>query len=95
MQGIRTAEFKILLDSLSNLRQVGTPVLPEDQFETVVEKEKELKEIYANYKTSLQQVSENIRQFENHKHSIRRLMKKSRHYLKDFKKNGNGPASEE
>ncbi|MBC7937948.1 MAG: hypothetical protein H7Y86_21585 [Rhizobacter sp.] len=92
MQGIRSTEVKILLESLNILRQAGMLNLPEDQFETVIKTENELKEIYANYKISLQQVSENIRQFENHKLSIRRLMRINRHHLKDLK-NKQSPAA--
>jgi hypothetical protein len=86
MQGIRLSEYKILLESLNQLRQMETAALPEDHAKTINEKEGRLKEVYEDYRRSLEQVSENIRQFENQKHSIRRLIKKSRHYLKDAKK---------
>jgi hypothetical protein len=86
MQGIPLTEFKKLLASLSNLKQIHTADLSKDQFENVIEKEKRLKEIYANYQLSLQQVSENIRQFEHHKNTVRKLMKENRHFLKDKKK---------
>lgn len=51
-----------------------------------MEREEKLKEVYRDYLRSLEQVSENIRQFEDLKNSIRRLIKKNRHSLKDAKK---------
>ena len=86
MQGITSFEYKSILESLCKLRQYEMFDLSEDQAETVIEKEIKLKEIYANYLFSLEQVAENIKQFEKHKHSIRRFIKKNRQYLKDSKK---------
>lgn len=86
MQGISLADFKKLLASLNNLSQIEMMDFTEDHFKKVIEKEKRLKEIYANYQLSLQLVSENIRQFEDHKLAIRKLMKESRLYLKNKKK---------
>ena len=86
MQGIPLTEFKKLLASLKHLRQTDMADLSKDQFENVIEKEKKLKEIYASYQPSLQQVSENIRQFEHNKNAIRKLMKETRHFLKDKRK---------
>jgi hypothetical protein len=93
MQGIRLFEYKTLLESLSKLRQIEIFNLSEEHTETVIEKEKKLKEIYASYQLSIEQVSETIRQFEHHKHAIRRLIKKNRQYLKDSKKIIKMPAS--
>lgn len=86
MQGITLFEYKSLLESLCKLRQYEMFELSEDQAERVIEKENQLKEIYADYIFSLEQVSENIKQFEKHKHSIRRFIKKNRQSLKDSKK---------
>ena len=86
MQGITLFEYKSLLQSLNKLSQYKIIDVSEDQAETVIEKELKLKEIYAEYVVSLEQVSENIKQFEKHKHSIRRFIKKNRQYLKESKK---------
>lgn len=86
MQGITLFEYKSLLESLNKLSQYKIIDVSEDQAETVIEKELKLKEIYAEYVVSLEQVSENIKQFEKHKHSIRRFIKKNRQYLKESKK---------
>lgn len=86
MQGITLFEYKSLLESLKKLSQYEISGVSEDQVETVIEKELKLKEIYAEYVVSLEQVSENIKQFEKHKHSIRRFIKKNRQYLKESKK---------
>jgi hypothetical protein len=86
MQGIRLSEYKILIESLSQLRKMDSINLPEEHSRTIMEKEEKLKEVYKDYLRSLQQVSESIQQFEHQKHSIRRLIKKSRHYLKDATK---------
>lgn len=86
MQGIRLSEYKILLTSLNQLRDVYSFNLSEEQSRTIMEREEKLKEVYRDYLRSLEQVSENIRQFEDLKNSIRRLIKKNRHSLKDAKK---------
>lgn len=86
MQGITLFEYKSLLESLNKLSQYKIIDVSEDQAETVIEQELKLKEIYAEYVVSLEQVSENIKQFEKHKHSIRRFIKKNRQYLKESKK---------
>jgi hypothetical protein len=86
MQGIKLSEYKILLTSLNQLREVDNLNLSEEQFRTILDREERLKEVYRDYLRSLEQVSENIRQFEDLKNSIRRLIKKSRHSLKDAKK---------
>ena len=86
MQGITLFEYKSLLESLNKLSQYKIIDVSEDQAETVIEKELKLKEIYAEYVVSLEQVSENIKHFEKHKHSIRRFIKKNRQYLKESKK---------
>ena len=86
MQGITLFEYKSLLESLKKLSQYEISGVSEDQVETVIENELKLKEIYAEYVVSLEQVSENIKQFEKHKHSIRRFIKKNRQYLKESKK---------
>ena len=83
MQGIQLFEYKSLLESLNKLKQVDIFTLPEEEADSVLTQEKKLHDIYKNYQLSLQQVSDHIRQFEEHKNSIRRLMKNNRHYLKE------------
>ncbi len=89
MQGIRTAELKILLDYLQTLKETGSYHLPQDHLALINEKEKELKKIYANYQFLLKQVSEYVQLFETEKHAVRGFLKKNKHYLKvDKRVNG-------
>jgi len=83
MQGIQLFEYKSLLESLNKLKQVDIFNLPGEEADSVLNEEKKLHDIYKNYQLSMQQVSEYIRQFEEHKNAIRRLMKNNRHYLKE------------
>ena len=86
MQGIRVTELKTLLDYLKILRENETSRLPPEQLKTIEEKEAELRKIYFNYRISLQEVSESIQRFENEKQAVRIFLKKSKLFLKNYKK---------
>jgi hypothetical protein len=86
MQGIQLFEYKTLLESLNKLKEREYFHLPEEQSEIVLQKENRLKEIYSNYQLSLEQVSACIRQFEQHKNAIRKLMKDNKQYQRHTRK---------
>lgn len=79
MQGIQFYEFRTLKDSLDKLKETGFDNLPKEHVEMIVEYESKLNMIYTDYRLRLQEVATVIRQFEEHKLSIRRLMSQHKH----------------
>ncbi len=82
MQGIQFFEYKTLLESLDRLKKTDTADMPEKQVAEVQAIEMKLREIYANYRLSIEQIADFVDQFEKHKHAVRKLLKVNRHHLK-------------
>jgi len=74
MQGIQLFEYKSLQEYLQRIRQDELCTMPCEHTEQVAAYEEKLNEIYSNYQMAWEQVSVTIRQFEEHKLSIRRLL---------------------
>ena len=77
MQGIKFFEYKYLLDNLKKIKEENTSLFPEGHEEQILLSEEKLVKIYEDYRMSLIKVAEIIRQFDEHKVTIRKLV--SRH----------------
>lgn len=77
MQGIKFFEYKYLLDNLNRLKEDNTSLFPEGHGEQILHSEEKLLKIYEDYRISLVRVAEIIKQFDDHKMAIRKLV--SRH----------------
>jgi len=90
MQGIQLFEYKALMDYLQRLQE-DAPVQEHsvdcEHCNALVAHEEKLKAIYLNYKTAKNDVANIIREFEEHKMAIRRLVA--------YRKHANRPLSKE
>ena len=68
------SHFKQVKKYLFELQQVELFELPCNHLVDIVEHEKKLAEIYENYKTALLNVEALIKEFNDHKKSVRRLI---------------------
>lgn len=74
MQGILMSHFNQVKKYLYDLRQLEQFKLPCNHLTVIVDHEIKLAEIYENYKTALFQVEILIKEFDEHKKSVRRLI---------------------
>lgn len=74
MQGILLFHYKTLQEYLNKLQEEEVYNLPCEHEGQILQHEQKLKEIYINYQEALIQVSVILKEFEEHKQSIRRLM---------------------
>ncbi len=74
MQGILLSDFKQVKKYLFELQQVELFELPCNHLDDILEHENKLANIYENYKTALLNVETLIKDFEDHKKSVRRLI---------------------
>jgi hypothetical protein len=74
MRGIQLFHYKYLLDHLRKLQQVETFELPCEHANMIIQQEEKLKDIYNNYQLAIENVSFIIKQFEEHKRSIKKVM---------------------
>lgn len=86
MQGILLFHYKTLEDYLNKLQQAEVYNLPCEHEKLILEHEERLKEIYINYQEALKQVSIILKEFEEHKQSIRSLMYHHKQCRKQTKK---------
>lgn len=86
MQAIQLFHYKAFLNYLHKLRQAESSELSCEHMNMITQHEEKLKAIYDNYQAALEQVSDIIRQFDDHKQSIRRLMILHKQQRKHFKK---------
>ncbi len=82
MQGIQFFEYKNLKNALDKLQNTEEGNLPAQQPDAVIEYDEKLNEIYGNYRLALQEVALVIKQFEEHKLSIRRLVASHKQHTK-------------
>ncbi|MBP9099087.1 MAG: hypothetical protein KBF74_09750 [Ferruginibacter sp.] len=82
MQGIQFFEYKYLLDNLQKLKEEEHIAFSDEHNNQVMESEKKLKHIYEEYRLSLVHIADIIRQFEEHKLSVRRLVNYHKSYRK-------------
>ena len=82
MQGIQFFEYKTLKNTLDKLQETLASRLLEEQRDAVVEYDEKLTEIYGNYRLALEDVAQFIKQFEDHKLSIRRLAASHKQHTK-------------
>lgn len=75
MQAIQLFHYKCLMEYLYKLQQQNMYHLPCEHAELIAQHVDKLKEIYTNYQLALDQVSFIITQYEDHKRSIRKLVK--------------------
>lgn len=68
------SHFKQVKKYLYDLQQIELFELPCNHLTTIVEHEKKLSEIHENYKTALFKVETLIKEFDEHKKSVRRLI---------------------
>ena len=74
MQAILLVHYKALQQYLHKLQEEEAFYLPCEHSDVIMQHEEKLKEIYNNYQETLEQVSLIIKQFDEHKQAIRRLM---------------------
>ena len=74
MQGILMSHFNQVKKYLFELQQVELFELPCNHLADIVEHENKLSEIYKNYKEALLHVETLIKDFDDHKKSVRRLI---------------------
>lgn len=68
------SHFNQVKKYLYDLRQIEQFELPCNHLTTIVEHDNKLAEIYENYKTAMFQVEILIKEFDEHKKSVRRLI---------------------
>ncbi len=75
MQGILRSHYKLVEDYLNKLLAENVLNVPcPYHHESIVEHKHKLNEIYNNYQETLSQMAEIIKQFEDHKQAVRRLI---------------------
>jgi hypothetical protein len=74
MQGIQSFDYKLLLGHLHRLHEAGTFLVPCEHSQLILEQEERLIETYRNYLVAVEDVAMIIRQFEEQKLAIRRLV---------------------
>lgn len=87
MQGILRSHYKLIEDYINKLLAENVLDVPcPYQYESILAHKEKLNEIYDNYQETLSQMSTLIKQFEEHKQSVRRLIilqkKKKKELLK-------------
>ncbi len=85
MQAIQFFHHKCLMEFLLKLQQESISPFPFEHAELIVQHEVKLKEIYSNYQLALNQVSIIISQYEDHKRSVRKLVKQHKSYKRAIK----------
>ncbi len=75
MQGILRSHYKLVENYLNKLLAENALHVPcTYHYESILEHKEKLKDIYENYQKSLSQMAELIKQFDDHKQSVRRLI---------------------
>ncbi|CAN5871767.1 hypothetical protein BH11BAC4_BH11BAC4_04580 [soil metagenome] len=74
MQGIQLFDYKYFLEHLRKLREADTYHFPCEHAVVIAAHEDKLKEIYQSYQLAMEDVSTIVRQFDEQKLAIRRLV---------------------
>lgn len=85
MRAIQFFQYKCLEEYLQKLQQEDLFDLPGEHKDIMIQHAEKLKEIYCNYRLSLEQVSVIITQYEEHKRTIMRLIKQHKSYKRSLK----------
>jgi hypothetical protein len=75
MQGILRSHYKLVENYLNKLLDENALIITCPQhYESILEHKEKLSDIYENYQKALSQMAELIKQFDDHKQSVRKLI---------------------